>query len=141
VGVLEFGAVNLDKGLGISKKRFRKGFDYARFAGAGRAKKKQVANRTARGIQAGQEHLVDFHNLIYRLILSNDTASQGGIEFCCIAATPTGVKHRINTGSHKALLRQKKRRKLKFKMKRTARGVCSLITLGLGPTSRPTSST
>jgi hypothetical protein len=103
VGMLEFSAVDLDTGAGIAEERLRKGFDHASFAGASGTKKEQVADRASRGIQASQEHLVNLDDFFDRQILSDYLAPQCTFKFGGIATAPVGVKHRINTGSHKTL--------------------------------------
>jgi hypothetical protein len=76
VRMLEFGAINLDKGARISKESLRNRLDDTRLAGPGGSKKKKIPNRASRRIQAGQEHLVDFDDFINRLILPDNPPPQ-----------------------------------------------------------------
>jgi hypothetical protein len=118
--VLEFCAIDLDECLGIAEERFSERFDDAGFAGSGRSEEQQVTYWTSWGIQTGKKHLVDFDDLVYSKVLSDDSAPQRCFEFGGVAAAPVGVKHRINTGSHIALL-SAKNAEVEMKMKRTAR--------------------
>src|ERR1700744_926084 len=85
MGMLEFGAVDLDARVGVAEQRFGQRLHYAGFAGAGRPEEEQVADGASGSVQASQEHLVDFHNFLYRWFLSDDFAPQCTFEFGGIA--------------------------------------------------------
>src|SRR5262245_20932037 len=76
VRVLELGAVNLDAGARIAKKRFCHCLDDSGLAGAGWPEKKQVADRAPRRVQARQKHLIDLGDLLEGLVLPDDLPPQ-----------------------------------------------------------------
>src|SRR6266498_5390736 len=86
VGVLELGAIDLDAGAGVSKERFREGFNNARLAGPGGPKKKQIADWASGGIQAGKEHLVDLDYFFNRGVLADDLAAESAFKITGIGA-------------------------------------------------------
>src|SRR5262249_5106070 len=71
-----------------------------RFAGASWPKEQKIAYRASRWIQAGQEHLVYFHNFFDCLVLANDLPPQGGLKILRICAAPVWIKCSIKTGPH-----------------------------------------
>jgi hypothetical protein len=73
--VLELRAIDLDAGASVAEERFRQSFDNPRLSGAGGTKKQQVSNRSARGIQSRQEHLVNFDHLFDGRVLTDNAAT------------------------------------------------------------------
>src|SRR5438094_15335 len=100
MAVLEFGAVNLDAGASIAKQRFSDGFNHSGFAAAGWTKKKKIAYRTPRRVQAGQEHLIDLNYFFDRCVLADDSTPQSCIKLQSVIAAPTRIKRSIKTGLH-----------------------------------------
>jgi hypothetical protein len=100
VRVLELGAIDLDAGAGIAEQRFGERLDDASLARPSRPEKEQIAHRASRGIQSGQEHLINFDDLFYRRILANDLAAKAGFEVPGVSAPACGVKNRAGNGFH-----------------------------------------
>ena len=100
VRVLEFGAVDLDAGAGVSEERFRHGFDDPGFSRAGGPKKQKIANRTPRRIQSSQKHLVDFHHFLDGLVLTDDSAANGAFELSGIVGAARRIEHCVDDGFH-----------------------------------------
>ena len=84
--MLEFGAVNFYDGARTAKKYFRGGFDDARLAGAGGAQEQQIADGTARRVQAGGENLEQFDERLHAIVLPNDFGAQRVLKFDCVRA-------------------------------------------------------
>ena len=61
---------------------------------------KQIANGTARRIQARQKHLVNFDHFLDGLVLTDDSAAKGAFKFSGIIGAARRVEHRVDVGFH-----------------------------------------
>ena len=98
--MLEFGAIDLDAGARVAEHCFRHGLDDSRFARAGRSQKQEVPYRTSGRVQARQEHLIDFHDLFNRLILTDDLTTKGVLKFSSVVGATRWVEHSGEIRSH-----------------------------------------
>ena len=101
VGVLKFGAVNLDAGARVAEEGLGHGFDDPGFPRAGGAEEQQIANWTSRRIQSRQKHLVDFDHFLDGLVLTDDSAAKGAFKLSGIIAAARRVKHGVDDGFHR----------------------------------------
>ena len=102
--VLELGAIDLDAGMRIAEQRLGHGFHHASLSRAGRPQEKQVAHRTARSVQPGQEHLVNFSDLFDGLVLTDNAAAQCGFKFSSVGAAAVRIEHGSEVRSHKIVV-------------------------------------
>src|SRR5215468_9714655 len=91
MGVLEFGAVDLDDSARAAKQDFRGRFDDTGLARPRRAEKEKIADGTAGRIQPGGEDLEQFHKRLDAVILANDFRAQGILELNGIRAANIGI--------------------------------------------------
>jgi hypothetical protein len=56
-------------------------------------RKQKVAHGTARGVQSGKKHLIDFRDLFDRRVLADNLAAQGALKVTGIIATAAGIEH------------------------------------------------
>src|SRR5580692_342215 len=101
MGMLELGAIDLDAGAGVAEERLGNCFDHAGLAGAGRSQEKQVAYGTARSVESGEKHLIDFRDLFDGLVLANDFAAQGALEVTGVVAAAARIQHSCKVRSHR----------------------------------------
>src|SRR5579864_1666332 len=101
MGVLEFGAVDLDASARIGEERLGQSLDDAGLAGTRRSQEQEVSYRTPRRVQPGQKHLVDLYDLLDGLVLSDDLAVQGAVELPGIVASTIGIEHSGEIRSHR----------------------------------------
>src|SRR5260370_21872204 len=87
VGVLEFSAIDLDAGTGVSEKRLGHGFDHTCLTRASRAQKEQISHRASGSIQASQKHLVNLNDLFDSLLLADKTAAERRVKLSSIFAS------------------------------------------------------
>src|ERR1039458_8572843 len=73
---------------------------YSRLARTGRPQKQQIAHRTARSIQPSQKHLIDFRDLLDRLILAHNLPAQGSLKVPSVVATAVRIQHGCKIRSH-----------------------------------------
>jgi hypothetical protein len=92
MGMLEFGAVDLDDHAGVAKEDFRGSFDDAGLAGAGGTEKKQIAHRAAGRVQAGAEDLVEVDKRLHAFFLADDTGTKRLVEIAGIAAADCRIQ-------------------------------------------------
>src|ERR1700722_4648449 len=133
--MLELGAINLDAGACIAKQSLRHGFDDTCLTRSGWPQEQQVTHRTARRIQAGQKHLIDFDDLLDRCILPHNAAAQGSIEFSRIVAAAVRIQHsgEVRSHAHRIAARQLPgRSSLSW---RRFFGFCTAISETHGPSS------
>src|SRR5258708_10487817 len=81
VGVLKLGAVYLDDGAWIAKQNFSGGFHNARLTGTGGTEEQQVANWPPWRIQARAEHLIQVHQRLHALFLTDNLRAERCLEF------------------------------------------------------------
>src|SRR5271157_675945 len=98
--MLELSAVNLDAGAWVAKQRLRNGLDDASLAGPRRSQEKEVSDRAAGRVQSGQEHLIDFGDLLDGGILSYDPAPEGGFKLLRVVAALRGIQSFVQSGFH-----------------------------------------
>src|SRR5260370_10718016 len=103
MGVLKFRAVDLDYRAGVSKENLGGGFHDARLARTGRPEKKQIPYRTARRIQSGAKDLVQVHQCLHTLFLSDNFPPQRGLEIDRVRAALVGIEWK-NVVGHDRLL-------------------------------------
>jgi len=61
----------LDAGAGVAEERLGQSLDDTGFPGTGGPQKQEIPDRARRGVQSGQEHLVDLDYFVDGLVLSN----------------------------------------------------------------------
>src|SRR5260370_22596832 len=103
MGVLKFRAIDLDYRAGISKENLGGGFHDSRLARTRRSKKQQIPYRTARRVQSGAKYLVQVHQRLHALFLSDDFPAQRGLEIDGIRAAFVGIEWK-NVVGHDRLL-------------------------------------
>src|SRR5690242_8215112 len=81
VGVLEFGAVDLDDGAWAAEQNFGGGFDDAGLARAGGAEEEQVADRAAGRVESSGEDLEQLDERLNAVVLADDLRAQCVLEF------------------------------------------------------------
>ncbi len=84
----------------IAEQGLGHGFDHPGFARAGGPKEQEIANRTARRIQARQKHLVDFDHFLDGLVLTDDLAAKGAFKFSGIIGAARWVEHGVDDSFH-----------------------------------------
>src|SRR5581483_2256829 len=104
MGMLKFGAVDLDTGLRFSEQRLRYRLHNSGLPRTGWPEKQQIPHWTPRRVQSRQEHLVDLSYFLDCLILSNDSAAQRAFKFQRLRAAARRVERCIKTGFHNPLL-------------------------------------
>src|SRR5689334_9489708 len=80
MGVLKFGAVNLDDGAGAAEEDFSSGFDDAGLSGAGGPEEEQVADGAAGGVESSGEDLEQLDEGLNAVVLADDFRAQGILE-------------------------------------------------------------
>jgi hypothetical protein len=100
MAVLKFSAIDLDAGAGVTEQSFGHGFDDTGFSRASGPEEQEIANGTARRIQARQKHLVNFNHFLDGLVLTDDSAAKGAFKFSGIIGAARRVEHRVNDGFH-----------------------------------------
>src|SRR5216683_3936418 len=90
--VLKFRAIYLNHGAGVAKENFRSRFHDTRLPRACRPKKQQIPYRAAWRVQSSAKDLVQVHQRLDTLFLSDDLPSQRGLEIDRIRAALAGVE-------------------------------------------------
>src|SRR5258708_12464716 len=101
VRVLELRAIDLDARARVTEQRFSPRFHHPRLAGTGRSQKQEIAHWTAGRIQPSQKHLIDFRDLLDRLILPYDLPAQGGFKLTGVIAAAARGQHGCKVRSHR----------------------------------------
>src|SRR6266446_3178523 len=92
VRVLELRAIDLDHRASVPKQDFRSRFHDAGLSGPRRPKKKEVPYRAAGRVQSGAKNLVQVHQRLDALLLSDNFPPQRGLEINRIRAALAGVE-------------------------------------------------
>src|SRR5438552_3338006 len=100
MGVLEFGAVDLDDRAPISKENLGSRFDDAGLARACRSEKKQVADWAPWRVQARAEHLIHIDQGLYAFFLSDDLGAQRAVEVPSVTAADRWIQLLAYGSSH-----------------------------------------
>src|SRR5271157_297506 len=95
VGVLEFGAVDLDDGAGAAEENFGGGFNDAGLAGAGGADKKQIADGAPGGVESSGEDLEQLDEGLNAVVLADDFRAQGILKLNGVPAAYIGIQRNI----------------------------------------------
>src|SRR5579864_6022013 len=101
--MLELGAVNLDAGPRIAEQSLRHGLYHSGLTRSCWSQEQQVSHRASRRIQSRQKHLVDLHNFLNRLLLTYDSAAQGGFKLSRIVAAAVGIEYCGEVRSHRVI--------------------------------------
>jgi len=101
MGVLEFGAVDLDAGAGVAEHGFRHSLNHASLAGTGRPQEQEVADGSSGWVEAGQKHLIYFRDLFDGLVLADDLAAEGIVKLFGVIAATGRVEHSGEVRSHR----------------------------------------
>src|ERR1700720_1134582 len=91
VGVLEFGAVDLDDGAGTAEENFGGGFDDAGLAGAGGAEEEQIADGAAGRVESSGEDLEQLDEGLNAVVLADDFRAQRVLKFNGVRAADTRI--------------------------------------------------
>src|SRR6266478_9047403 len=92
MGVLKLRAIHLDHRAGVSKENLGSRFHDARLARTGRPEKQQISYRTAWRIQSGAKDLVQVHQCLHTLFLSDNFPPQRGLEIDRVRAALVGIE-------------------------------------------------
>src|SRR6266567_4795374 len=103
MGVLKLCAIDLDHRARVAKENLGGGFNNSCLARTRRPEKQQIPYRTARRIQSGAKDLVQVHQCLHTLFLSDDFPLQRGLEIDRVGAALAGIE-RKNVVSHDRLL-------------------------------------
>src|SRR5215469_5832274 len=103
MGVLKFGAVNLDDRPWTTEQDFGSGFNKAGFARAGRAEKKQVPHGTPWGVEASGEYLEQFDQCLNAFILTDDFRAESFLKLDGLRATYVRIQRKITHGHNRLL--------------------------------------
>ncbi len=107
--VLKFGTIDLDNGARVAKQNLCGRFHYAGFPRSGRPEKQQVPHRAAWRIQSGAKDLVQVHQRLDALFLSDNFPSQRGLKIDGVRAAFAGVEWQ-DSFVHDRLLANPRRR-------------------------------
>src|ERR1700691_4201613 len=88
----------------IAEQRLGHGFHHASLSRAGRPQETQVSHKTARSVQPGQEHLVNFSDLFDGLVLTDNAAAQCGFKFSSVGAAAVRMENGSEVRSHKIVV-------------------------------------
>src|SRR5260221_11396202 len=91
VGVLKFGAVNLDDGAGAAEQNFSGGFNDARLAGAGGAEEEQIADGAAGRVESSGEDLEELDQRLDSVGLADDLRAQCALKFNGVRTADTRI--------------------------------------------------
>src|SRR6185369_9336454 len=67
---------------------------------SGRSQEQKVTNRTARRVQPGEEHLVNFGDFLDGRVLADDFAPESGFEILRCIAAPRWIQGCVESGLH-----------------------------------------
>src|SRR5882724_5431681 len=92
MGMLKLRAIDLDHRAGIAKKNFGGRLHDARFSRTRRPEKQQISYWAAWGVQSGAKDLVEIHQRLDALFLSNNFPAQRGLKIHRVCAALAGIE-------------------------------------------------
>src|SRR5438045_1796912 len=100
--MLEFRAIYLNNRSGIAEQNLRRCFHDARLARAGGPEKEQIAYWPSWRVQPGAKYLIQVHQRLYSLFLTDDFRPQGAFKVTRVVAADARIELLPNRWFHKS---------------------------------------